>query len=618
MKTTIYLVIALAVLCVAPIYAQSAFTDVPSEHWAYDAVESLQAKGILQGYPDGTFQGKRTMSRYELATVIARLLQQIPAPVSLDGYVTKQELADAIAKIPTNTSVTTPPVNLDGYATKADVATISKLVDGFKDELQSLGVDVDQVKRDLAALSARVDAIENELKRVRFTGEFNVIAKTYSDNTPNANYVATGAQLIDLDSRNGNPINNAAGHVGSSALRDMSVYRDFDLNLVGRVNENTTANATINFGNYINYLNSGSNAGASDAFTPYYMNIATDLGFGQLTIGRFPLQLGAYTFKMPDADSYVSLAKTDSGNRPVDGAMLKSGFFGIDWTLFAAQHEKVPTYTAYGTSVYGVPFTQSAGVRATVGLPASIKLGGTYYQGWDKNAYKSATATDLYEYISGDIAVPISFVDGMGLTGSWTQANQKANGVKVVDDDNQAWEGRLAFPIGGLKIGAGYRDIDANFQAPGAWDKIAYVNNPTNVKGFNGDIAYNFSDKFSVNVGAQVLELKETTPFSSTFGLSTKDDKINQYKAGINYAYNSSDNLGVNVEWVNVDAKTRVPGADKPEVSYISLDWARKLGDNANLKLGYQLIELKSGVNGTAPDFSFKGSVGAVQLGVSF
>ncbi len=615
MKTTLYLVIALAVLCVAPIYAQSAFTDVPSEHWAYDAVESLQAKGILQGYPDGTFQGKRTMSRYELATVVARLLQQMPPMPSLDGYVTKQEMADAIAKIPIGTTVTSAGPDLSIYATKDDVAAIRKLVDGFKDELQSLGVDVDQVKRDLAALSARVDAIETELKRVRFTGEFNVVAKVYSDNTRNTDYAATGAILRDIDGRIGNPINNAAGHTGSSALRDMSVYRDFDLNLVGRVNENTTAMATINFGNYINYLNSGSNAGASDAFTPYYMCIATDLGFGNLTVGRFPLQLGAYTFKMPVADSYVSMAKTDSGNRPVDGAMLKTGLLGIDWTFFAAQHDKVPTYTGFGTPVYGVPFTQSAGARLEFGAPMGIRLGGTYYQGWDKTNYKTASV-DLYEYISGDLSVPISFVDGMGLTGSWTQANQKALGVKVVDDDNEAWEARLAFPIAGLKLGVGYRDIGGNFMAPGAWDKIAYVNNPTNVKGFNGDLAYNFSDKFSVNVGGQMLKLRENQP--SSFGLATKDDEINQIKAGVNYAFSSNDDLGLNVEWVDVDANSRPVGFDKPEISYISLDWGRKIGENASLKVGYQLIEFKSGVKGVAPDSSFKGSVGAVQLGVSF
>ena len=33
------------------------FSDVPANHWAYDAIEKLQSKGILLGYIDGTFKG---------------------------------------------------------------------------------------------------------------------------------------------------------------------------------------------------------------------------------------------------------------------------------------------------------------------------------------------------------------------------------------------------------------------------------------------------------------------------------------------------------------------------------------------------------------------------------
>lgn len=31
------------------------FPDVPPDHWSFHAVESLRQKGILRGYPDGTF-----------------------------------------------------------------------------------------------------------------------------------------------------------------------------------------------------------------------------------------------------------------------------------------------------------------------------------------------------------------------------------------------------------------------------------------------------------------------------------------------------------------------------------------------------------------------------------
>ncbi|GGK95051.1 S-layer homology domain-containing protein [Deinococcus radiotolerans] len=54
-----------------------ALTDVPAGHWAKDAIDLLVSKGILLGYPDGTFRGTQNLTRYEAAVIIARLLDQI-------------------------------------------------------------------------------------------------------------------------------------------------------------------------------------------------------------------------------------------------------------------------------------------------------------------------------------------------------------------------------------------------------------------------------------------------------------------------------------------------------------------------------------------------------------
>ena len=77
MKKTAYLLVVAVLLCAAPAFAQGPFNDVPTDHWAYDAVNKLQKDGIVIGYPDGTFGGKRAMSRYEFAVAIARIEQQI-------------------------------------------------------------------------------------------------------------------------------------------------------------------------------------------------------------------------------------------------------------------------------------------------------------------------------------------------------------------------------------------------------------------------------------------------------------------------------------------------------------------------------------------------------------
>lgn len=52
------------------------FPDVPENHWAYDYVEGLQKRGIIEGYPDGNFGGDRSMTRYEYAAMLYRALEK--------------------------------------------------------------------------------------------------------------------------------------------------------------------------------------------------------------------------------------------------------------------------------------------------------------------------------------------------------------------------------------------------------------------------------------------------------------------------------------------------------------------------------------------------------------
>lgn len=92
------------------------FSDVPQGHWAYDAVDQLAADGIIEGYGDGTFAGDRQITRYEMAQLVARAM-----------------------------------ANCDG-ADAADQATIDKLAAEFSDELDALGVRVDNLEKKVAGL----------------------------------------------------------------------------------------------------------------------------------------------------------------------------------------------------------------------------------------------------------------------------------------------------------------------------------------------------------------------------------------------------------------------------------------------------------------------------------
>jgi hypothetical protein len=132
MRNLVLSVAAILVLAVAsPAFAQP-FADVPTDHWAFDAIAELAAKGIIEGFPDGTFKGDRGVSRYEVAIIVARILARIEA-----------------IKIPAPAPAAAPQV------TRTDVQTIQRLVNEFRAELAALGVRTTAVEEELTALKAK-------------------------------------------------------------------------------------------------------------------------------------------------------------------------------------------------------------------------------------------------------------------------------------------------------------------------------------------------------------------------------------------------------------------------------------------------------------------------------
>ncbi len=100
------------------------FSDVPANHWAYQYIQSLAADGIIEGYPNGKFKGDRPLTRYEMATVVARV----------------------IAKLQENTGK---------GPSKEDLDKLQKLIDALKDELDALGVRITNLEDSLDSLDKR-------------------------------------------------------------------------------------------------------------------------------------------------------------------------------------------------------------------------------------------------------------------------------------------------------------------------------------------------------------------------------------------------------------------------------------------------------------------------------
>ena len=121
MKKHLAVLAATAVLGVTSAFAANPFSDVTPQDWAYQAVAQLASQGIVNGYPDGTFQGQNNITRYEMAQMVAKAM-------------TRQGQVDAEQN-----------------------AIINRLANEFSAELNNLGV--------------RVSTLENKVGNFKFTGD---------------------------------------------------------------------------------------------------------------------------------------------------------------------------------------------------------------------------------------------------------------------------------------------------------------------------------------------------------------------------------------------------------------------------------------------------------------
>ena len=118
---------ATAVLGVTTAFAANPFSDVTPSDWAYQSVSQLAAAGVINGYPDGTFQGQKNITRYEMAQMVAKAMAN------------------------------------EARANAEQQAMINRLADEFSSELNNLGV--------------RVANLENKVGNVKVTGDVRMRVK---------------------------------------------------------------------------------------------------------------------------------------------------------------------------------------------------------------------------------------------------------------------------------------------------------------------------------------------------------------------------------------------------------------------------------------------------------
>ena len=126
--------VVMAAITVPALAAPYPFSDVPAAHWSYDAVTQLAARGIVSGYPDASYRGASPMTRFEMASIVARALAYMETTTAYD-----REL-------------------------------MRRLALEFRDELTAFGLKIDE-------LEARLGALPEDLGGWRISGALEFFAK---------------------------------------------------------------------------------------------------------------------------------------------------------------------------------------------------------------------------------------------------------------------------------------------------------------------------------------------------------------------------------------------------------------------------------------------------------
>ncbi|ADQ13908.1 S-layer homology domain-containing protein [Halanaerobium hydrogeniformans] len=198
-KLIITIALILVVALAVPAFAS--FSDVPANHWAYDAINSLVAAGVIEGYPDGEYKGQQSMTRYEMAVMVSRALDNIIAEQeAMAEGLTEGQAADVTAIVESLMAR-----NMADSLTEQQASEVADIVEALtfelRAELRVLGADLDALFEDVEVLAAKVDAMDVPEDNIEFAVTVKTIFEVadYGDNVGAAMRLWADGDALDLD-----------------------------------------------------------------------------------------------------------------------------------------------------------------------------------------------------------------------------------------------------------------------------------------------------------------------------------------------------------------------------------------------------------------------------------
>jgi len=593
-KLTIMMVLMLVVALAVPAMAQS-FSDVPSDHWAYDAINKLVAAGIVEGYPDGEYKGQQPMTRYEMAVMVSRALDNISNEMEAmsEGLTTGQaEDVTAIVKSLMEKNMPENETLSDGQAEEvADI--VDALTFELKAELKVLGADVDALSADMAEMQKTVDQLKKDMPNdnIEFGMDITTTFETanYGDEPAAALALWADGDALDYD---------IADDTGDFPAEE-AFYQEYDLTVMGNLGEakfdlavDTTTTVFTQEDTWFNDV-SGLSSAVKDPASADSNEFVMDTALLEVAYKDYGFKFGNFS------DYQIEPYFVDEEDR--DGMEMTTSYMGNDIKAFVV-----------GTDGDGTAETDEETFGATVTREMDFgTVTGKLYHVRDHPSYDQVT----------DLAVEVS---GVEVTEALTMGGEVVyndyEDLAGASDSDTLFNVNAEFAVSdALTVDGMVEVVGENFVAPyndleeaADYDLFnigaTYVLNENNTVTGDytfvqpGDSFTNQEDESTISVGLDNTYGDFTNNASVEF--TTNDGFEDGHDAtvvelGTNYAWNETTTLGAS--FVNVNEEKTA--GDVISYNYLKGTMAKELASNVTWNTEVHWIDGTVGPLYTNADF---------------
>ncbi|PTX15786.1 S-layer homology domain-containing protein [Halanaerobium congolense] len=575
-RLTITIALMLVVALAMPAFGAS-FSDVPSDHWSYNAINKLVAAGIVEGYPDGEFKGEQSMTRYEMAVMVSRALDNIVDEMEAMGQgLTTGQAEDVTAIVKSlmekNTNETLSDAQAEEVADIVDALTFE-----LRSELKVLGADVDALGKDMDELEAKVNALETDMPKdnIEFSGKVTAVfqAGSYGDDpTATAEALADGDALdVDLPRVDPNGVYSNSGGDYDDFPAEQAFYQEFDFIVNAEV-------SGINLDFVVDTITNG--------FTDYegyryddYDYVLGDQGDDDKDImmdtGRLDISKDNWMLKIGDMDDYdvdenayffdVEDAEGVEFTGPVYGLDLKAFAIGLD------EGDEDEYYGAAATKDFGKTQVTGKVYQGSIDSKTSYNNGDPAY---------GERVTDVAVAVQSALTDALT-VNGEAVYNELDEAGTDDSLFQIGADYklSDIWSFRGSYQTVGDEFNGGadyYTGVESDLEEDYDFDKYtlgtSYVVNDNNSLDFDvmmveyaGDDA--FSDKFAAD---------------NSLDRKTDEDKM-EYTVGWNNVYGKFTNH-FRVSYIENDYYTDVIDDDATVVELgTEFPWTEKTTVSASI-----------------------------------